>query len=125
MKRGMILIVALLAGLLVAAAPASAHGNDQGGLTARQRAVLYGIAKDTWKFYADDVDPKTHLPLDNLGPGATRGSYTSAANVGVYLWAVISAKDLKLISRRQADTMISQTLRTVQHLKRSYGFLYQ
>ncbi len=53
------------------------------------------IARDTWKFYGADVDPKTHLPLDNLGfaGGSTTptayGSYTSAANIGVYLWAVV------------------------------------
>jgi hypothetical protein len=28
------------------------------GLSASQRAVLYGIARDTWKFYSADVDPK-------------------------------------------------------------------
>ena len=28
---------------------------------------------------AADIDPNTHLPLDNLGPGVTRGAYTSAA----------------------------------------------
>ncbi|MDQ2836678.1 MAG: DUF3131 domain-containing protein [Actinomycetota bacterium] len=119
------LVSALVVTMLVPASPASAHPSGPGQLSAQQRAVLYGIAKDTWKFYADDVDPHTHLPLDNLGPAGTRGSYTSAANVGVYLWAVISAKDLHLISNRQADTMITQTLRTVSKIKRSYGFLYQ
>ena len=72
-------------------------------LTAQQRTVLQGIAADTWRFYAADVDPTTHLPLDNIGPGSVRGTYTSAANVGVYLWAVVAAHDLNLISRRQAD----------------------
>jgi hypothetical protein len=24
------------------------------------------IARDTWRFYQADVDPGTHLPLDNL-----------------------------------------------------------
>ena len=59
--------------------------------------MLHGIAADTWRFYAADVDPVTHLPLDNLGPGSVRGTYTSAANVGVYLWAVVAAHDLGLI----------------------------
>ena len=39
----------------------------------QQRSVLHGIAADTWRFYGADVDPTTHLPLDNLGPGAVRG----------------------------------------------------
>lgn len=62
------------------------------GLTAAQKATLPGIARDTWKFYAADVDPGTHLPLDNLtfaagsavsvsnGP-TSYGRYTSAANI--------------------------------------------
>jgi hypothetical protein len=94
-------------------------------LTAHERTVLYGIAKDTWAFFGADVDPTTHLPLDNLGPGATRGSYTSAANIGVYLWSVVSAHDLGLISRADESSLIAATLQSVQSLKRTFGFLYQ
>lgn len=93
--------------------------------TTGQRTVLYGIARDTWAFYRDDVDPTTHLPLDNLGPGNTRGSYTSASNIGVYLWAVVAASDLRLISRSEASSLVGATLRSVATLKRSHGFLYQ
>src|SRR5882762_5914108 len=32
----------------------------------RNASVLYAIAQDTWKFYATDLDPNTHLPMDNL-----------------------------------------------------------
>ena len=87
--------------------------------------MLHGIAADTWKFYAADVDPSTNLPLDNLGPGAARGTYTSAANIGVYLWAVVAAHDLGLIDRARADSLISATLDEVATLKRYDGFLYQ
>src|ERR1700733_15486143 len=59
-------------------------------LTTAQRSTLEGIAADTWRFYGADVDPNTHLPLDNLGPGDVRGDYTSSANVGVYLGAVVA-----------------------------------
>jgi Putative glucoamylase/Protein of unknown function (DUF3131) len=106
---------------------AQAQGSNasRGGLSPAQRSVLLGIAKDTWTFYEKDVDPTTHLPLDNLGPGSTRGAYTSSANVGVYLWAVVAAHDLHLISRHEADTRITATLHEVQHIKRSYGFMYQ
>jgi hypothetical protein len=87
--------------------------------------VLQGIARDTWRFYAADVDPGTHLPLDNLGPGATRGAYTSAANIGVYLWAVVAARDLGLISTSRAQQLAGSTLDEVANLKRFDGFLYQ
>ncbi len=67
----------------------------------------------------------THLPLDNLGPGSVRGAYTSAANVGVYLWAIVAAHDLGLIDTVQADRLAGATLREVATLKRYRGFLYQ
>jgi hypothetical protein len=117
--RGMI-AAAVMAAALSVVAPAGATG-----FTPRQRAVLQGIARDTWRFYGQDVDPTTHLPLDNLGPGATRGEYTSAANIGVYLWAVVAARDLHVISTTQADRLVGATLSEVAGLKRYDGFLYQ
>src|ERR1700753_2657338 len=108
-------LIATLALPLTAVLPATAStqagatqtGTTQ-GLSASQRATLLAIAHDTWRFYAADVDPTTHLPLDNLtyAGGATTpttyGRYTSAANLGVYLWAVVAARDLGLISGPRA-----------------------
>src|SRR4051812_41968768 len=110
--------------------PATAGGDGQhalagSGLTAQQKAVLYGVAKDTWAFYQKDVDPNTHLPLDNLGPGDTRGTYTSAANIGVYLWAVVAAGDLHLISHSTEVALVRSTLTEVASMQRSHGFLLQ
>ena len=54
------------------------------------------------------------------------GRYTSAANIGVYLWAVVSANDLGLISRAaRRASRIQATLTEVRSLKRDDGFLYQ
>ncbi len=124
------------AALSLTPAPASAGAGrppvaTYNGLTAAQHAALLGIARDTWKFYQADVDPGTHLPLDNLtyasGSAAPTayGRYTSAANIGVYLWAVVAARDLRLISRTRARDLAEATLSEVQHLKRYDGFLYQ
>jgi hypothetical protein len=107
------------------ATASAAPGAPNGPLTATQRAVLYGIAHDTWRFYAVDVDPMTHLPLDNLGPGSTRGTYTSAANIGVYLWAIVAAHDLGVIDTARADQLAASTLGEVTTLKRYDGMLYQ
>ncbi len=119
-----VILTVMLVG--VQGASAQAEGNHtRSGLSEQQRAVLYGIARDTWAFYRNDIDPRTHLPLDNLGPGNVRGTYTSASNIGVYLDAVVAANDLRLITRPQARSMISATLESVRTLKRSHGFLYQ
>jgi hypothetical protein len=122
-SRLLTVIAAVTAAGLLLAAPAAAAGRQP--LSAHQRSVLAGIARDTWRFYAADVDPGTHLPLDNLGPGATRGTYTSAANIGVYLWAVVAARDLGLISTSRAQQLAGSTLHEVARLKRFDGFLYQ
>ncbi len=101
------------------------------GLSTAQQASLLGIARDTWKFYQADVDPATHLPLDNLtfaagSPAPTGyGRYTSAANIGVYLWAVVAAQDLGLVTSSRARELVTATLHEVAHLKRFDGFLYQ
>ncbi len=126
MRRHLALLTVLCATVLGAGlcGQALADGGGQ-GLTAQQRTVLHGIAADTWRFYGDDVDAVTHLPLDNLGPGAVRGAYTSAANIGVYLWAVVAARDMHLIDTATAERLASATLREVATLKRYKGFLYQ
>jgi Putative glucoamylase/Protein of unknown function (DUF3131) len=119
-------LATLIAASCMAAPAAQAAGAGRGdGLTGQQRAVLSGVAKATWRFFEQDVDPATHLPLDNLGPGTTRGAYTSSANIGVYLWAVVAARDLGLISNEQANARVLGTLGKVQGLPRSHGFLYQ
>ncbi|HWD63254.1 MAG TPA: glucoamylase family protein [Humibacter sp.] len=126
--------LAIGAGLFAApAAHAGSPGVGMGGiaatgqhpLTGMQRASLLAIGKDTWKFFAKDVDPNTHLPLDNLGPGTTQGRYTSASNIGMYLQAVIAASDLGLIDRGKERTLLAETMQTVSTMARSDGFLYQ
>jgi putative glucoamylase/uncharacterized protein DUF3131 len=120
---------ALAASVVFVLVGTSAYARDDvsraGGLTAAQRQALAGYARDTWRFYSADVDPNTNLPLDNLGPDGTRGTYTSAANIGVYLWAVVAANDLGLISRPQARSKIESTLTSVSQLRRDHGFLFQ
>ncbi|HEY6788558.1 MAG TPA: DUF3131 domain-containing protein, partial [Trebonia sp.] len=142
MRKPALLAALVAAVLALNTAPAPARAVPAAGagaatvtayssLTDAQRSALLGIARDTWKFYQADVDSSTHLPLDNLtfaGGSATPtayGRYTSAANIGVYLWAVVSAADLGLISRPRARDLAEATLNEVAHLKRFDGFLYQ
>ncbi len=119
-KRVLLVLVALA--LLVLPAQARAAGGtgnqvaNYSGLSASQQATLMGIARDSWKFYSQDIDPTTHLPLDNLtyagGSSAptSYGRYTSAANIGEYMWAVVAARDLGLIDNSQAVSQLKATL---------------
>jgi hypothetical protein len=128
-------VLALAAGAQPAIAATSSGSHDgvasYTGLTSAQRQTLMGIAKQSWKFFAADVDPTTHLPLDNVtyaGGSKTPtsyGRYTSSSNIGVYLWSVVSAQDLGLISKGTATSMARSTLEQVAKLDRSKGFLYQ
>ena len=127
-------VVLVVVVALLAPGTARAAGNPvspYGGLSSSQRASLLAIARDTWKFYGADVDQATGLPMDNItfaGGAASPtsfGRYTSAANIGVYLWAVVAARDLGLVSEPQARARIQATLTEVSHLKRDNGFLYQ
>jgi hypothetical protein len=101
------------------------------GLTGQQKGNLLSVAQQTWNFYNADIDPATNLPMDNItyaGGSATPttfGAYTSAADIGVYLWGVVSARDLGIISTPQAISRIQATLTEVQSLQRYDGFLYQ
>jgi hypothetical protein len=126
-------VIVLISALLQtsAAGKSSESVASFGGLSSAQRAALLSIARDTWKFYSVDVDPTTHLPLDNVtfAGGSTTptgyGRYTSASNIGVYLWAVVAAKDLSLITSEQADHLVGATLTEVAQLRRFDGFLFQ
>jgi hypothetical protein len=99
---------------MLSAAHARASGGipvaDYRDLTAAQGAQVMSIAGDTWKFYRVDIDPaqpRCNLPVagGSSMPAGT-ASYTSAANIGVYLSAVVSGRDLGLISKPQARARI-------------------
>lgn len=93
-------------------------------LTAAQKQVLRGYAADTWKFYQDDVSKTTNLPMDNIGfDGAPQGPYTSPTNIGVYMWSIIDAHDLGLISSAEETTRMNALLTEVEHLEKWDGFL--
>jgi hypothetical protein len=108
------------------ARPAGGHDPRPGQwqLSPSDRQALLGYARDTWKFFGAAVNPATHLPNDNVGmDGAPQGPYTSPTDIGVYLWSVISARDLHLISGGTAHKLLSATLDEVQKLEKYNGFL--
>ena len=85
------------------------HATVRRRSTPRQRAdAADGIARDTWTFFDNgrrpDDPPAAGQPRARA---PRRGAYTSAANIGVYLWSVVSAADLGLITRAEATQLIT------------------
>jgi Putative glucoamylase/Protein of unknown function (DUF3131) len=98
--------------------------------TGAERANLMSIAQQTWNFYNRDIDAATGLPMDNItfaGGSSTPtalGSYANPEDFAMYLWAVTSARDLRLISDGQAANRIRSVLTAVSHLANFNGLLY-
>ena len=83
----------------------------------RERALLGRWARDTWRSLVAMADPDTGLVSDNItGDLAARGraAYTSPTNLGGYLWSALVARELGIISKREASapTATSPTRRT-------------
>ena len=118
------LLIVAFALAFACALPAQALG-DHASLSVHQRAVLHGIAADTWKFYAADVDPTTHLPLDNLGPGdVARHVHVGGEHRRLPVGGGRGARPGPDHHQR-ADSLVTATLDEVSTLKRFDGMLYQ
>lgn len=87
-------------------------------LNMRQRITLYGYAANTWLSFVAMTDPHTGLPADNVSADGIRAAYTSPTNIATYLWSTLVARDLHLITPRQAHARISKALDTVAGLER-------
>jgi hypothetical protein len=82
---------------------------------------LQRYAQDTWRSFDHLVDARTGLPSDNASPDGTSAPYTSPTNIGAYLWSTVAARDLHLISRKEARKRLAQTLSSVAQLERGPG----
>lgn len=109
----------------VGAASADGPRPHQGpGLDAAAEAELTGYARDTWRSFTAMVDPHTGLPADSIGADLSAGSrtnYTSPTNIGVYLWAILGARDLGLIADVQAEARFARVMRALERMERHEG----
>nr|MDQ2935053.1 DUF3131 domain-containing protein [Chloroflexota bacterium] len=94
------------------------------GGTARagtREATLRQYAVDTWQSFALLVNPRSGLPSDHidgqLSP-SSRSAYTSPTNIGMYLWAVLAARDLGIISSDEATDRLKKTMKSIGRLER-------
>ncbi|MBG6059670.1 hypothetical protein RCH16_002020 [Cryobacterium sp. MP_M5] len=84
------------------------------------KGTILRWGRDTWASLVAMTDPITGLSADNIsGPlGAPkRSGYTSPTNIGGYLWSVVVARELGIISAGECRRRLSQTLTTLARLK--------
>lgn len=88
--------------------------------------LLLQVAKDTWKFFENAVDAKTHLPVNRVKVDWQKeiGDYSSPTDIGLYYAAIISAYELGFIQETEAHDKILESLKVVESLPKWKGFLF-
>ena len=89
-----------------------------GYLPTSQRHQLRRYASDTWRSLDAMVFSETGLPADSIRTDGLRAGQTSPTNVGVYLWSVLAARDLGLLTPDEAQVRLATTIDTLDGLER-------
>jgi cellobiose phosphorylase len=88
---------------------------------------LRNIGRRTWHFFETTVTAAEHwLPPDNLQVDPPNGiaHRTSPTNIGLYLAAIINARDFGYITTSEMLDRLEQTLDTLESLPRWQGHFY-
>jgi hypothetical protein len=95
------------------------HGQHGDDLSRDQEDTLLRYAEDTWASMAAMADEDTGLVADQIdGELGTASDYTSPTNIGGYLWSAVVARDLGVISKKEARQRIATTLDTLSEIER-------
>ncbi|MBA2529141.1 MAG: DUF3131 domain-containing protein, partial [Euzebyales bacterium] len=111
-------LIALAVAMLLAVPASIAGAKPAASSPASQKATLRGYAADTWRSFVMMTDEHTGLPADNVSADGRRSEYTSPTNIGAYMWSTLAARDIGVITPREARSRIARTLRTVSTLER-------
>jgi cyclic beta-1,2-glucan synthetase len=93
-------------------------------LDAADRAYLQGVARDTWRFFEQQVGIDSHhLPPDNVQtvPRTVVAQRTSPTNIGLYLLSLACARAFGWLSRADLLARCEATLDTLDTLPRHRG----
>ncbi len=96
-------------------------------VTQADRMALRLTARRTWRFFESFVTAADHmLPPDNFQetPRPVLAHRTSPTNIGLYLLAVVSARDFGWIGTGDAIARLAATLTTLHGLARFRGHFY-
>ncbi|MBR6219861.1 MAG: hypothetical protein IKQ80_04810, partial [Clostridia bacterium] len=99
----------------------------QAPLTTAERRAFMGLARDTWRFFADNVPfPGGALPPDNvqLDPPAGAARRTSPTNIALYLLGCLSARRLGLIGLPEMRGRAEAALDALARMEKWHGQLY-
>jgi len=104
-----------------------------GELPSDDRTFLERVARDTWTGLDSFRDRENGLPLDSVWlkdgpaspPAASRvGDYTNVTNVGLYLVAIVAARELGLVTPADALARATQILDTLDRLETHRGYFF-
>ena len=119
-----LLLLWALAPLIVWGANAPQAGPGIQVLSTPDRALLEGVARDTWRLFERCVDAQNHhLPPDNLqtAPYDMVAHRTSPTNMGLYLLSASCARQFGWIGTLEWLDRLEATLGTLQGMERHQG----
>ena len=89
------------------------------------RSLLHELAERTFRFFEDHVS-STGLPPDNvqLDPPVGAALRTSPTNIGLYLAACVSARELGVITFEELARRCSETVSSLERMEKWHGHLY-
>ena len=94
-------------------------------LSSQEQAELLQYANDTWRSFERMTLP-SGLPADSLirdgGGWGSISFQTSPTNIAAYLWSVLAAERLRLISPEDSQKRLERTLSTLAGMERHHGF---
>ncbi|HUP24148.1 MAG TPA: glucoamylase family protein, partial [Thermoanaerobaculia bacterium] len=89
--------------------------------------VLRSAARKTWRFFETFVTADDNwLPPDNYqeDPRGVLARRTSPTNIGLYLLATLTARDLGYLTTTELVERLEQTLDSIEQMERYRGHLY-
>jgi hypothetical protein len=114
--RKTVLSCLLVLSLAATATPAAADSTA----VSTADSTLHRYARDTWRSMAAMVEPATGLPADKVtGDLRTRARITSPTNIATYVWSTLAARDLRLITARDAAARIGRVLDALARMERN------
>jgi len=101
-------------------------------LALSDEALLDRIARDTWRGLAALTDREHGLPLNHvlfpkgsLEPLHSKiGDYASTTDVGMWIVAVVAARELALVAPDEAEARVRRVLDSLDQLEKREGFYF-